>query len=40
VTFALVDVPHAAVRRHLAAGSAPPAEVDALVREAVAALLG
>jgi AcrR family transcriptional regulator len=40
VTFALVDVPHAAVRRHLADGSAPPAEVDALGREAVAALLG
>ncbi|MCO1656671.1 TetR/AcrR family transcriptional regulator [Pseudonocardia humida] len=39
-TFALVDVPHAAVRRHVAAGVAPPAEVDALVRETVAALLG
>jgi AcrR family transcriptional regulator len=40
VTFALVDVPYAAVRRHLAAGVAPPPEVDGLVGEAVAALLG
>jgi AcrR family transcriptional regulator len=39
VTFALVDVPYAAVRRHLVAGVPPPAEVDALVRETVAALL-
>jgi AcrR family transcriptional regulator len=39
VTFALVDVPHAAVRRHLAAGRPPPPEVDDLVREAASALL-
>jgi AcrR family transcriptional regulator len=40
VAFALVDVPYAAVRRHLAAGADPPPHVDALVREAVTALLG
>ncbi|WP_214401686.1 TetR/AcrR family transcriptional regulator [Pseudonocardia lacus] len=39
VVFALVDVPYAAVHRHLADGSAPPPEVDALVRETVTALL-
>lgn len=40
VTFALVDVPYAAVRRQLAAGDDPPPEVDALIRETVTALLG
>lgn len=40
VTFALVDVPYAAVRRHLAAGRPPPPEIDVLVRETVVALLG
>lgn len=39
VTFALVDIPYAAVRRHLVAGAAPLPSVDALVREAVTALL-
>ena len=40
VTFALVDVPYAASRRHVALGRAPPPEVDALVAETVTALLG
>lgn len=39
LTFALVDVPHAAVRRHLAAGTPPPSEADKLVTESVTALL-
>jgi AcrR family transcriptional regulator len=31
VSFALIDVPYGAVRRHLAAGKPPPAAVDRLV---------
>ncbi|MFI6511017.1 TetR/AcrR family transcriptional regulator [Streptosporangium sp. NPDC050855] len=37
--FALVDVPYGAVRRHLAAGKAPPLAVDALVLRACRAVL-
>ncbi|MGC5010200.1 TetR/AcrR family transcriptional regulator [Streptosporangium sp. DT93] len=37
--FALVDVPHGAVRRHLAAGEAPPPGVDALVLRTCRAVL-
>jgi AcrR family transcriptional regulator len=40
VTFALLDLPLAAVRRYLAAGIAPPAEVDGYLGDALAALLG
>lgn len=39
VTFALLDLPHAALRRYLAAGIPPPPEVDAYVASAVRALL-
>jgi AcrR family transcriptional regulator len=39
VAFALVDVPYAAVRRHLVAGETPPAEVDELVATVCAAVL-
>lgn len=39
VTFAVVDVPYAAVRRHLVAGVAPPRSVDALVTRTVSHLL-
>lgn len=39
VTFALLDLPHAAVRRYLAVGIPPPAEVDAYLASAVRALL-
>lgn len=38
--FALVDVPYAAVRRHVAAGRTPPAEVDGLIAETCRAVLG
>jgi AcrR family transcriptional regulator len=40
VVFALVDVPHAAVRRHIADGRTPPDEVDELVTETCRAVLG
>ncbi|MEA2682889.1 MAG: hypothetical protein QOK05_1217 [Chloroflexota bacterium] len=40
VTFALLDVPLAAVRRYLAAGMTAPPEVDGYVDAAVRALLG
>jgi AcrR family transcriptional regulator len=40
VTFALVDVPYGAVRRHLGAGRRPPATLDALVSSTVTHLLG
>lgn len=40
VRFALVDVPHAAVRRAVASGAALDHEVEQLVRETVRALLG
>jgi len=40
VTFALVDVPYAAVRRHLLAHEPPPSSVDVLVADAVRCLLG
>jgi AcrR family transcriptional regulator len=40
VTFALLDLPQAAVRRYLAAGIPPPPEVDAYLEAAVRALLG
>lgn len=39
VTFALLDVPYAAVRRYLAAGIPPPPEVDGYVEAAVRSLL-
>ncbi|MFN2466075.1 MAG: TetR/AcrR family transcriptional regulator [Candidatus Dormibacteria bacterium] len=39
VTFALLDVPVAAVRRYLSAGVPPPPEVDDYVAAAVAAVL-
>jgi AcrR family transcriptional regulator len=39
LTFALVDIPYAAIRRHLAAGKTPPPGADGLVTEAVKALL-
>lgn len=39
VTLALVDVPYAAVRRHLLAGESPPAELDNLVAAACRCLL-
>jgi len=38
-TFALLDVPFAAVRRHVAAGELPPAFVDDLIARAYAALI-
>jgi AcrR family transcriptional regulator len=40
VTFALLDLPLAAVRRYLAAGIAPPEEVDGYLHDTLAALLG
>ena len=40
VTFALLDVPYGAVRRHLLAGQAPPREVDELVRQTCECILG
>ena len=36
--FLLIDMPHAALRRYLAAGIDPPATVDEIVREAFVAL--
>lgn len=39
-TFALVDVPLAAVRKHLQEGQKPPAVVDELVRETYLATMG
>jgi AcrR family transcriptional regulator len=39
-TFALLDLPYAALRRYLAAGMAPPPEVDRYLDEALGALLG
>ena len=39
VTFALLDLPYAAVRRYLAVGIPPPAEVDDYLASAVLALL-
>jgi len=39
VTFALVDVPYAAVRRYLLAGRTPPPAVDELVAKTCACLL-
>ena len=39
VGFALFDVPYAAVRRHLAAGHAPPDHLDALILTAASAVL-
>lgn len=38
-TFALLDLPYAAVRRYLAVGIAPPAEVDRYLALALAVLL-
>ena len=38
-TFAVLDVPFAAVRRHVAANQRPPAQVDALIIAAVDAIL-
>ncbi|MGI8610206.1 MAG: TetR family transcriptional regulator [Candidatus Dormibacteria bacterium] len=38
-TFALLDLPYAAVRRYLAAGITPPAEVDGYLATAVSGLL-
>jgi AcrR family transcriptional regulator len=38
-TFALLDLPYAAVRRYLAAGIDPPAQVDGYVAAALAAVL-
>ncbi len=38
-TFAVLDVPFAAVRRHVAANEPPPAQVDALIVTAVDAIL-
>ena len=38
-TFAVIDVPYAAVRRYVGAGKAPPAGVDDLVRMAYHAVL-
>ncbi len=40
VTFALVDVPYAATRRHLLAGEPPPTDVDDLVTQVCACVLG
>lgn len=39
VTFTLLDLPQAAVRRYLAAGIPPPPEIDAYLEVAVPALL-
>jgi hypothetical protein len=39
-TFALVDVPLAAVRRHLQDGESPPAILDEMVRETYLATMG
>lgn len=39
VRFALVDVPYAGVRPHLARGEAPPEDVEALVTAAASAVL-
>lgn len=39
LTFALVDVPYAAIRRYLADGKPPPPHVDGLVTETVMAIL-
>jgi len=39
VTFALLDLPHAAVRRYLAVGIPPPPEVDRYLASALLALL-
>jgi hypothetical protein len=39
VQFALIDVPLAAVRRHLVSGEPGPAVVDDLVRECCIALM-
>lgn len=38
-TFALLDIPYAAVRRHLLAGEAPPPLVDELVAQAASCVL-
>ena len=40
VTFALIDVPSAAVRRHLEAGNVPPKAVDDFIKETYCAILG
>jgi AcrR family transcriptional regulator len=40
VTFALVDVPYAAARRHLLDGKPPPAAADELVAQVCACVLG
>jgi AcrR family transcriptional regulator len=40
VTFALIDVPYAAMRRHLNAGRPPPAGLDELISSTVTHLLG
>jgi len=37
--FALIDVPHAAVRRYLEVGQAPPEGIDALIQETYFAIL-
>jgi hypothetical protein len=39
LTFALFDVPYAAVRRHLAANQSPPARLDPLITTASFAVL-
>jgi hypothetical protein len=39
-TFALVDVPLAAMRRHVQEGESPPAIIDEMVRETYLATMG
>lgn len=39
MTFAVVEIPYAAVRSSLAAGIAPPPMLDAMVDDAVTAVL-
>jgi AcrR family transcriptional regulator len=39
-TFVLIDIPYAAVRRHLQAGENPPDMLDELVRDAYTSILG
>lgn len=39
-SFALIDVPYAAVRRAVASGEPPSPDVDALIRETYVALMG
>ena len=39
VTFALLDIPYAATRRHLARGEAPPVSIEPLVERAARAVI-